>query len=109
MWWAKRRRVFSLLSGDTLYSPQKDNKNQLNSKEEKRLGGLKEGKRERERLVLPLSSYRKRLLYFCPSRRGWGICPARARPSWIIRGACPLHDPTGVRKKGRNVYKGDKK
>jgi hypothetical protein len=49
MWWAKRRRVFSLLSGDTLYSPQKDNKNQLNSKEEKRLGGLKEGKRERER------------------------------------------------------------
>jgi hypothetical protein len=28
----------------------------------------------------------------CPSRRGWTFCPARARPSWIIRGACPLHD-----------------
>jgi hypothetical protein len=28
----------------------------------------------------------------CPTRHGWTICPARARPSWIIRGACPLHD-----------------
>jgi hypothetical protein len=28
----------------------------------------------------------------CPSRRSWTICPARARPSWTIRGACPLHD-----------------
>ncbi len=22
----------------------------------------------------------------CPSWRGWGICPARARPSWFMRG-----------------------
>jgi hypothetical protein len=29
---------------------------------------------------------------YCPNRRGWTHCPARARPSWIIRGACPLHD-----------------
>jgi hypothetical protein len=28
----------------------------------------------------------------CPTRRGWTTCPARARPSWIIRGACPFHD-----------------
>jgi hypothetical protein len=26
------------------------------------------------------------------------LCPARARPSWIIRGACPLHDLKEVRK-----------
>jgi hypothetical protein len=24
---------------------------------------------------------------FCQSQRSWGICPARARTSWIIRGA----------------------
>jgi hypothetical protein len=28
----------------------------------------------------------------CPTRRGWTTCPALARPSCIIRGACPLHD-----------------
>jgi hypothetical protein len=27
-----------------------------------------------------------------PTRRGWTSCPAQARPSWIIRGVCPLHD-----------------
>jgi hypothetical protein len=36
----------------------------------------------------------------CPTRRGWTICPARARPSWIIRGACPLHNlEVRIRKK----------
>jgi hypothetical protein len=35
---------------------------------------------------------------FGPSRRGWTFCPARARPSWIIRGACRLHDLEEVRK-----------
>jgi hypothetical protein len=35
---------------------------------------------------------------FGPSRRGWTFCPARARPSWIIRGAFPLHDLEKVRK-----------
>jgi hypothetical protein len=27
-----------------------------------------------------------------PTRRGWTSCPARARPSWVMRGACPLHN-----------------
>jgi hypothetical protein len=36
----------------------------------------------------------------CPTQRGWTFCPARARPSWIIRGACPLHDLMEVRKQG---------
>jgi hypothetical protein len=34
------------------------------------------------------------------TRRGWTFCPARARPSWIIRGACPLHDLEEVGKGG---------
>jgi hypothetical protein len=34
----------------------------------------------------------------CPSRRGWTIYPARAPPSWIIRGACPLHNLMEVKK-----------
>jgi hypothetical protein len=29
---------------------------------------------------------------FCPTRRSWTFCPARARPFWIKRGACLLHD-----------------
>jgi hypothetical protein len=29
---------------------------------------------------------------FCSTWRGWTLCPARARPFWIKRGACPLHD-----------------
>jgi hypothetical protein len=29
---------------------------------------------------------------YCPTRRGWTLFPARARPFWIKRGACPLHD-----------------
>jgi hypothetical protein len=33
----------------------------------------------------------------CPNRHGWTFCPTRARPSWIIRGACPLHDLMEVR------------
>jgi hypothetical protein len=34
----------------------------------------------------------------CPARRRWTFCPARARPSWIVRGACPLHDLMETRK-----------
>jgi hypothetical protein len=41
----------------------------------------------------------------CLTRRGWTFCLARARPSWIIRGACPLHDPEGVRKCEENGKK----
>jgi hypothetical protein len=35
--------------------------------------------------------HHRRTSEFGPSQRGWTFCPARARPSWIIRGACPLH------------------
>jgi hypothetical protein len=45
----------------------------------------------------------------CPSRRGWGICPVRARPSWIIRGTCPLHDLMEVRIKEETGGQSDKK
>jgi hypothetical protein len=39
---------------------------------------------------------------FCPTRRGWTFCPAGARPFWIKRGECPLHDLEGVEKRGRS-------
>jgi hypothetical protein len=45
----------------------------------------------------------------CPTRHGWTICPARERPFWIIRGACPLHDLEEVRKREENVRKKKKK
>jgi hypothetical protein len=32
-----------------------------------------------------------------PTRRGWTSCPAGARPFWIKREACPLHDLKEVR------------
>jgi hypothetical protein len=34
---------------------------------------------------------------YCPTRRGWTFCPARERPFWIIREACPLHALEEVR------------
>jgi hypothetical protein len=46
-------------------------------------------------------------LGFRPSRRGWGVCPARVRPSWCMRGACPLHDLTEVNVEGKKKNKED--
>jgi hypothetical protein len=42
---------------------------------------------------------------YCRTRRGWTYCPARARPSWIIRGACPLHDLNEVGTRGKRKEK----
>jgi hypothetical protein len=60
--------------------------------------------RERERHFAPLPPIPSAVgllgVAHGPSRRGWTLCPARARPSCIIRGACPLHDLEEVREKG---------
>jgi hypothetical protein len=44
---------------------------------------------------------------YCRTRRGWTYCPARVRPSWIIRGACSLHDldEVGTREKKKRKEK----
>jgi hypothetical protein len=44
---------------------------------------------------------------YCPTRRGWTHCPARAGPSWIIRGACPLHNLMEVGNRGREKKRKD--
>jgi hypothetical protein len=41
-----------------------------------------------------------------PTRGGWTSFPAGARPSWIMRGAYPLHDLMEVREKGKKKRKG---
>jgi hypothetical protein len=40
-----------------------------------------------------------------PTLSGWTLCPAQARSSWIIRGACPLHDfeEVGTQMGGQNL------
>jgi hypothetical protein len=90
-----------------------ENRRNIKKKQKKHLR-VRRQLRERDETRLPLSLYPPFLSALellsaevSLTRRGWTFCPARARPSWIIRGACQLHDLEEVRKREEETSRQD--